>query len=174
MNKVFIGTKGYITIRQATMNDIDRIMEIFCHARKYMAASGNPNQWIDGYPQLSLISHEIRQGHCHVCENSDRKVVATFCLSSGPDPTYKNIYNGKWLNDEPYSVIHRMASDGCIKGIGKACIKWCADICKNLRIDTHADNHIMQSLAKRCGFVECGIIHVANGSSRIAYQYVNA
>ena len=30
----------------------------------------------------------------------------------------------------------------------------------------------MQSLAEHYGFVKCGIVHVANGTSRIAYQRV--
>jgi hypothetical protein len=30
----------------------------------------------------------------------------------GKDPTYAVIENGNWLNDEPYGVIHRIASNG--------------------------------------------------------------
>lgn len=159
-----------ITIRKATANDLERIMEIFCLAHKFMLSTGNPNQWTDGYPQKELMLEEIKQGHCHVCVTSEQTIAATFCLVPSPDPTYSKIHGGHWLNDEPYYVIHRLASDGSIKGIGKICIEWCAKKCSNLRIDTHEDNHVMQSLAERCGFVKCGIIHVANGTPRIAYQ----
>ena len=39
-----------------------------------------------------------------------------------------------------------------------------------LRIDTHADNHVMQDLVTRNGFVYCGRILLANGSPRLAYH----
>lgn len=161
-----------ITIRKASAGDLDRIMEIFAFARKFMIATGNPNQWIDGYPQREFIAGEIERGHCHVCVTPEQRVVATFCLVPSPDPTYKEIYNGRWLNDKPYHVIHRLASDGSVKGIGKMCIDRCIDQCDDLRMDTHEDNRVMQSLAERCGFVRCGIIYVANGTPRIAYQRV--
>ncbi len=159
-----------IKIQPAVTEDLDRLMEIFALAREFMHTTGNPNQWINGYPQREFMAGEIEQGHCYVCRTPERTIVATFCLLPSPDPTYSKIYDGQWLNDEPYHVIHRIASDGSVRGIGKRCIDWCAKRCDNLRIDTHADNHIMQSLAERCGFVRCGIIYVANGTPRIAYQ----
>lgn len=161
-----------ITIRKASVTDLERIMEIFRLARSFMVASGNPNQWIDGYPQQDFIVEEIEQEHCYVCVTHNQTVVGTFCLLPSPDPTYSKIYNGNWLNDEPYHVIHRLASDGSVKGIGKICLDWCTSKYKNLRTDTHEDNRIMQSLAERCGFVKCGTVYVANGTSRIAYQRV--
>ena len=39
----------------------------------------------------------------------------------------------------------------------------------HIRIDTHEDNKIMQRAIARQGFSRCGIIHLANGSPRIAY-----
>lgn len=164
--------KMEITIRKASVTDLERIMEIFRSARNFMAATGNPNQWINGYPQQDFVEKEIEQGHCYVCVTTNQTVVGTFCLLPSPDPNYSIIYNGKWLDNEPYHVIHRLASDGSVKGIGKICLDWCTSQFKNLRIDTHADNHIMQSLAERYSFVKCGIIHVANGTPRIAYQRV--
>lgn len=162
-----------IKIQPAVAEDLDRLMEIFALARESMHTTGNPNQWTYGYPQREFMAGEIEQGHCYVCRTPKGTIVATFCLLPSPDPTYREIYDGQWLNDEPYHVIHRMASDGSIRGIGKQCIDWCAKRCDNLRIDTHADNHIMQSLAERCGFIRCGIIYVANGTPRIAYQRIS-
>ena len=49
-------------------------------------------------------------------------------------------------------------------------IEWCLEHCQSLRADTHADNKIMQHLLEKNGFARCGIIHVADDSSRIAYQ----
>ena len=46
--------------------------------------------------------------------------------------------------------------------------------CQSLRADTHADNKIMQHLLEKNGFTRCGIIHVADGSPRFAYQKLAA
>lgn len=160
------------TIRPATFTDLDRLMEIFEAARRFMESTGNPNQWINGYPQRELIAEEINQRHCYVCQNEEGKTIGTFCFVPSPDPNYARIEDGAWLNDAPYHVIHRLASDGSEKGIFKACIDWCALQDTNLRADTHADNKVMQHLLEKNGFIRCGIIYVSNGTPRIAYQRV--
>ena len=159
-------------IRPATFTDLDRLMEIFEAARRFMESTGNPNQWINGYPQRALIAEEISQEHCYVCQDEEGKTIGTFCFVPSPDPNYACIEDGAWLNDAPYHVIHRLASDGSEKGIFKACIDWCALQDTNLRADTHADNKVMQHLLEKNGFIRCGIIYVSNGTPRIAYQRV--
>ena len=159
-----------MNIRLATKNDLAAIMPIFDKARTFMAANGNSRQWINGYPQQELIEKEIESGHCYVCTDKTQRVVATFCFIKGPDPTYALIEEGNWPNDKPYYVIHRLASDGSHKGIARLCINWCFAQHPCLRADTHEDNHIMQHLLEQNGFERCGIIYVANGTPRIAYQ----
>ena len=89
----------------------------------------------------------------------------------GPDPTYAKIEDGQWLNDAlPYGTIHRLASAGKRPGVATDVINWCLEHCESLRADTHADNKIMQHLLEKNGFTRCGIIHVADGTPRIAYQ----
>lgn len=158
------------TIRPATVGDLEPLMRIFEQARNFMNATGNPNQWINGYPQKELIQAEIEEGHCYVCQNEDNQLVATFCLIAGPDPTYAYIEDGAWPSAHPYHVIHRLASDGTCHGIARECIQWCSQINSCLRADTHADNKVMQHLLEQNGFIRCGIIYVANGTPRIAYQ----
>ena len=70
----------------------------------------------------------------------------------------------------PYGTIHRLASAGDRRGVASEVIAWCLEHCESLRADTHADNKIMQHLLEKNGFVRCGIIHVADGTPRIAYQ----
>lgn len=159
-----------IHIRLSRLSDLDRLMEIFECARRFMASVGNGNQWINGYPQRELIMQEISNKHCYVCEDEAGKVIGTFCFVPSPDPFYAVIEDGAWLNDDPYYVIHRLASDGSRKGIGNICLDWCAGQYPNLRADTHRDNVVMQKLLTQNGFVRCGIVRVANGTERIAYQ----
>ena len=56
------------------------------------------------------------------------------------------------------------------QGRGKAVLDWSMEHCQSLRADTHADNKIMQHLLEKNGFTRCGVIHVADGSPRFAYQ----
>ena len=43
---------------------------------------------------------------------------------------------------------------------------------KHLRIDTHHDNAIMQHVILKNGFTRCGIIHIASGAERIAFEKI--
>ena len=98
------------------------------------------------------------------------ELEAVFAFILGEDPTYKTIEGGHWLNDVPYGTLHRLASAGHRSGVGRLVIDWCLEHCESLRADTHADNKVMQHVLESNGFSRCGIIHLANGSPRIAYQ----
>ncbi len=157
-----------LTIRKAKREDLPRILPVFDRARAFMAANGNPNQWVGGYPSAELMLGEIDRGVCYLMEG-EGMVQGTFCYIPGRDPTYDVIYDGAWPDDKPYATIHRLASAGHCHGVARACFDWCAAWGLPLRADTHADNHPMQHLLEQNGFVRCGIIHLASGSPRIAY-----
>lgn len=159
-----------MTIRTSQAKDLNAIMDIYSYARLCMREHGNPNQWVNGYPSAELILEEIADRNSYVCENENGEILGTFCFIPGEDPTYFRIDDGKWLNDAPYYVIHRMATNGKQKGIADACLKWCFEHCNNIRVDTHHDNIVMQNILKKYGFCRCGIIYTHNGTPRIAYQ----
>ena len=157
-------------IRLTKKQDGPFILDIYAYARSFMIKTGNPGQWIDGYPSQEVLLEDQRGGNSYVCENESGKVVGTFCFKQGVEPNYLKIYNGEWLNDEVYGVIHRLASDGSLKGFADHCIAWCFERCLNLRVDTHVDNRIMRHILEKNGFVKCGMILVENGTPRIAFQ----
>ena len=160
--------------RKAEFKDIDRIMEIYEVARQFMVDTGNPNQWIDGYPRRKLIEDDVTKGHFYVSEGKeDGQLHGAFAFILGNDPTYEVIEDGAWLNDEPYGTIHRMANDCTIKGLLEKSLPFCFGMTDNVRIDTHADNIPMQGAIAKQGFTRCGIIYVDDGSARIAYQLKN-
>lgn len=156
-------------IRRTSNNDMDTIQQIYAQARAFMKANGNPNQWINQYPVAALIEQDIASNHSYVCID-DGEIVGTFFFKEGTDPTYAIIDQGEWLNNEPYGVVHRLASSNGKRGVATFCLNWCYEQCGNIRIDTHKDNLPMQNLLKKNGYVECGIIYVANGDERIAFQ----
>lgn len=112
-------------IRRANKTDIDRVMKILDIARHFMWSVGNRSQWPEGYPSQKTIEQDMELGHRYVCCNENGTVAASFCFAPGPDAIYGIIDNGKWLNDKPYHVIHRLASDRSVHGIGSQIIAWC-------------------------------------------------
>ncbi len=158
-----------IDIRKSTLEDIPRMLEIFAAARKFMAETGNPHQWGEDYPGKELLKEDVTRGDSYVCECEGR-VVATFVLRSGEDPTYAVIYDGSWLSDRPYSTIHRIASCGEVRGIFSRVMRFALQHNSSIRIDTHRDNAVMQNAILKEGFRYCGIIRCWNGSERLAYQ----
>lgn len=160
-------------IRTATNQDLGRIMDVYAAAREFMAQNGNPNQWgPTNWPPEALVRDDIARGKSHVCVH-DGRVVGVFFFDCGPDiePTYRHIEDGSWIGDDSYGVVHRIASDGSVRGVGSACINWAFDQCGHLRIDTHGDNIAMQRLLGKLGFVHCGTIYVEEDDyPRLAFE----
>lgn len=165
-------------IRKSEPADIGRIMEIYAGARKFMAEHGNPNQWgPTNWPPEALIREDMANGNSYVCLNDIDRVIGTFFYVQGDEiePTYREIEDGAWIGPGPYGVVHRIAADGSEKGIGSFCINWAYGQCGHLRMDTHGDNKVMQSLLKKLGFVHCGTIHVVEDNDpRLAFEKTSA
>ena len=156
-------------IRLARPEDMPALMNIYAAARRFMAATGNPHQWPEGHPSAQMLSADIAAGNLYV-EEQDGGAHAAFAFIIGEDPTYGYIEDGAWLSDSPYGTIHRLASDGTAPGFFGRCVAFCHIRMPHLRVDTHRDNRVMQHLAEKEGFTRCGIIYLANGSPRIAYE----
>ena len=152
------------------MDDVPVIMRLIEEARGIMRSCGNVNQWINGYPSRETIEADISNEHCHLCVEQGGDVIASFAFIPGPEPTYREIYEGSWLDDKPYHVVHRLASSAASHGVFDDVMDYCMAVAGNLRIDTHRDNVIMRHVIDRYGFTYCGIIYLADGAERLAYQ----
>ncbi len=159
-----------MNIRRANSNDLTAILKVYEKAREYMRQSGNPNQWGSNKPGQELLESDIAKGELFVGENDKGEINFVFAFILGEDPTYSYIENGSWLSDASYGTIHRIASDGTVKGVVKMAVDYCEKTIKNLRIDTHEDNKTMQHVLSKLGFLRCGIIYLEDGNPRIAYQ----
>lgn len=157
------------TVRQATEQDLARIEEIYAAARAFMAANGNPNQWGTHNPPHEQLVQDIDEGKLYVITDGET-IHGVFFFWIGEDPTYSEI-NGAWHSDSPYGTIHRIAGDGS-GGILRTAVAYAKQHIDHLRIDTHEDNRVMQGAIQKAGFQRCGIIHIADGSPRIAYDLV--
>ena len=163
-------------IQPAKMSDIKSIMPIFDCARRFMSGTGNPKQWETGYPSKEIIECDIQNGNLYTIVDGD-EIHGVFALIAGIEPTYSFI-DGTWLNDEPYAVIHRLASNGKTKGIFDTAAGYAKLLYENLRIDTHEDNKIMRHLIEKNKFQFCGTIYIEKRTGgteqdtrRLAYHW---
>lgn len=159
-----------MNIRKTTMEDLPVVLELYARARQFMRVNGNPNQWGHTHPPKEQVMDDIRRGCSYLCEENGQ-ALGTFYYAKETEPDYARIYDGAWLNEKPYGVMHRVASPGIKKGAGTFCVLWCFHKCGgNLRIDTHHDNIPMQKMLEKNGFCRCGMIRLQDGSPRLAYQ----
>lgn len=158
-------------IRRAERADLPALLAVAAAARAYMARTGNPGQWEAGYPDLCL-EEDIARGRLYVLTDGEGAPHAFFALLLGEEPGYAAI-DGAWANDRPYGTIHRLASDGALRGVFAQCLEFCLGICPNLRADTHENNGTMRHLLEKHGFVRCGTVNLdlrEGDTLRIAYQ----
>ncbi len=162
-------------IRYGDIQNLNEYLKIYESAMKFMANSGNPNQWNkDHHPEKDkIIEHIKNNNYYEIYDPKTGEILAVFALIFGIDETYNEI-EGAWINDEPYATIHMVAKKENAKGIFHVISNFAKARCKNVRIDTHKDNMVMQNAILNRGFKYCGIIHLndKNHSPRMAYQFV--
>lgn len=159
-------------LRLTTINDINDVMTIINQAKVYFKANGI-NQWQDGYPNETSIINDINNQEAYVLEDNGQ-VIATAMISINGEPTY-NYIEGKWLQNDDYLVIHRIAvkEDQKGKGLSKIILDEALKLFNtypSIRMDTHEDNLSMQRFLTKYGFDYCGIIYLENKDKRRAYE----
>ena len=182
-----------MTIRPMKEQDLPQLFELYAHARKYMAKTGNPHQWPQYYPSREILLKDIDNGGYvilgerphhqeetldesisknHNDRNNSEKpaIIGAFILEENANELAYDTIDGQWLNDEPYAVIHRCATLHNQKGIGQYFMDWCFKKCSNIRVDTHRDNLPMIKFLEKNGFTYCGIVHYEGIGERLAYQ----
>ena len=144
--------------------DVPAIMTLVEAAVRRLAAMG-VDQWQDGYPNRGRIEQDVAEGIGYVIEENDRVVAYGAVIFTGED-AYRAI-EGQWLTEEEnYVVVHRMcvAEEVVGQGYGRRVMEAAAlfsrDRVRSFRVDTHADNRVMQSLLPRLGFTRCGTIRI--------------
>ena len=156
-------------IRIAFPEDLEFIAGAYECARAFMQTNGNATQWPDGYPSRIDAEEDIARGHCFLVSD-DEGPLAVFSFAPGPDETYSKIV-GAWHSDADYYVIHRVAAVRG-RGVAQAIFSFAAEHADYLRCDTHEDNAPMRRTLNSFGFRECGTITVANGTQRVAYDWL--
>ncbi len=165
-----IDPKFEIKCRHALDQDLHAILDLMDLARSYMALKGNPHQWDAGYPGAEIILSDIKEQAGYVLEDREHKIVAYFALYDY-DKAYDKVYGGKWLNDEPYVCVHRLATMQ-EQGLGTLILKMLQKNFANIRMDTMNVNKPMRHLMEKLNFTYVGVIKLErNQGERVAYHY---
>lgn len=163
-------------IVKTTKKDIDRVMVILGEARSSIGKLGI-DQWQYGYPSRDIIKADVVKGISYIVKDENDEILGTFCLKEDEEPTYREIYDGAWLNRGASFALHRIAlcDKARGKGIAAQIISFICQKCRDggvgsVKVDTHQGNIPMRKMLEKNGFVYCGIIHLATGEERVAYE----
>jgi predicted GNAT family N-acyltransferase len=163
--------------RKAVEANVDSIMKIIKQAQYYFKEKGI-NQWQNNYPNVEVISNDVAEKNSYVLLQNN-EVVATAVVSFNGERTYESIYEGEWISNKEYAVVHRIAVDNNYKGLGLSSqiIKNVEELCIekgvfSIKVDTHEQNLSMQKLLRKNKFEYCGIIYLEDNSKRIAFEKI--
>ena len=97
-------------------------------------------------------------------------ILFFYCALGGYCIKYVVLNVGDLFNASFGSNVFAEAAAASGSSTGAAA--WAARQCPHLRADTHAANLTMRHCMERAGFVYCGVIYVADGTPRVAYEKV--
>ncbi len=162
-----------IVLQKADMESVGDAMLLIEDARAFLRSQGI-DQWQDGYPTASDIEGDVERDRGYFLM-ADGVRVGYLCIDFGGEPTYE-VIDGAWLSRLPYVVVHRMAIAAQHRGRGIASRAFDLSMelafsrgVHSMRVDTQADNRIMQHIIATKGFTYCGIILTRN-SERLAFE----
>ena len=154
------------------------MMEILNAAKKFFKENGI-DQWQNGNPNADVLLNDIKNGESFVVVDDEDCICATAMISMRGEPTYADIFDGKWLNNDKYGVIHRVAVSPSAKksGLASMLVSYAEQQTRaagffSLRVDTHDDNIPMQKMIAKNGFAYCGNIFLSDGTPRRAYEKI--
>ena len=160
--------------RKATIEDIDSVTAMIKAASARLGVAGI-DQWQMGYPNRESVERDVENGVGMVLCEGDTIIAYGAVIFTG-EPAYNDLTGGKWLTQGDYAVVHRLCVNEIFVGMGfakrfmSAAEAMASESVKSMRIDTHPDNKIMQSLIDRMGYTYCGDVVIE--SRRLAYEKV--
>ena len=163
------------TFRKAVVHDKNNIWNIIQQAIARRKADGS-NQWQDGYPNEETIIKDIENQYGFVLINED-KVIGYCAVLINNEPAYDGI-EGKWLTNDDFVVIHRIAIHENYLGQGLSgklieSVEGFALSQKiySVKVDTNFDNIAMMKIFEKRDYHYCGEVYF-RGSARRAYEKV--
>ena len=165
-------------IRPVALNELPDAVNVIAEGRRAIASLGI-DQWQDGHPTAETLKTDILQKRLFgAYDENGLCAVAAFC--AGEEPCYAAI-DGRWVQNEPYLTVHRMAALDRSRHTGAAAaLMRAAERCARelglsaLRADTHRGNAVMRRFLTKQGFVLCGVVDyspdISGDPLRAAYE----
>lgn len=162
-----------LSLRKADLSEIPQIWNILQDAIEQRRLDGS-TQWQDGYPNEVSIENDINNGYAYVLTENE-SILCYAAIIFDKEPAYETI-EGKWLSNEDYVVVHRVAVSKLAKGKGIA-TKLFESIeglslennVYSIKVDTNFDNIPMLKILERLKYTYCGEVYF-RGSARRAYE----
>lgn len=161
--------------KKATIADHAFIWEILKAAIERRKTDGSA-QWQDGYPNPTVIENDINQGFGFILLENNT-IVGYCALIINYEPAYEAI-EGKWLSNQDFVVIHRVAiaQEQLGKGLAKKIMTEIENYAMqhhifSIKADTNFDNLPMLHLFEKLGYSYCGEVYF-RGSARKAFEKV--
>ena len=159
--------------RKAEVKDSETIWAILQTAIQRRKEDGS-NQWQDGYPNPTIIAHDIEHDHGFVL--TENGTVIGYCaVLINDEPDYELI-EGEWLTNGDFVVFHRMAIAETHGGKGLAGRMMhhienfaLENKIQSVKADTNHDNPAMKRTFEKAGYSFCGQVYI-KGSPRKAFE----
>lgn len=182
-----------LRFRKAVPEDSVAAWSILKAAKERMRLEGR-TQWQGTYPSPDSVEDDIRKGYGYVLEalpsgqmafshssgmsclsvTVQERVAAYGAVVFDGEPAYDAL-EGKWLSEQPYVAVHRLAVAGGFAGRGLAqhFLQEAAKLAVSMgihsfKVDTNHDNVQMLHILDKLGFSFCGTVRYE--SPRLAFE----
>lgn len=161
--------------RKAEISEASLIWEILQQAILRRKKEGS-DQWQDGYPNPKVVQNDLEKGYGYVLTEGET-IIGYCAVIINNEPEYAKI-EGKWLTNNDFVVIHRIAiaENYLGKGLTKIILQHIEDFALNnsifsIKVDTNFDNFAMLNILEKSGYTFCGEVYF-RGSPRKAFEKV--
>jgi GNAT superfamily N-acetyltransferase len=162
-----------LQLRKANLSELPQIWEIIQDAIEQRRLEGS-TQWQDGYPNELSITNDINNGFGYVLTENET-ILCYAAIIFDIEPAYEEI-EGKWLTNDNYIVVHRVAVSKLAKGKGIATklFQKIEDLAiqqnvYSIKVDTNFDNVPMLKILDKLNYTYCGQVYFRGGARR-AYE----
>lgn len=164
-----------LALRKAHISEKGLIWGILQDAIEQRKQEGS-RQWQDGYPNELSVSNDMENDYAYVLTENEI-ILAYLAVIFDKEPAYEAI-EGKWLSDNDYLVVHRVAVSKHAKGKGIATklFEQLESLCLqkkvySIKVDTNFDNIPMLKILDKLGYTYCGEVYF-RGGARKAFEKV--
>ncbi|WP_293890640.1 GNAT family N-acetyltransferase [Flavobacterium sp.] len=160
-------------LRKANASEVPQIWDIIQQAIIRRKNDGS-EQWQDGYPNETFIQQDIEKQIGYVIIVDDT-IAGYAVVLFNDEPEYEKI-RGKWLTNDDFAVLHRVAiSDEYLgKGLAQKIFLFTEVLAIennifSIKVDTNFDNIPMLRILKKLGYIYCGEV-TFRGGARKAFE----